>query len=725
MGRDQRGIGHRISPNLHRIWAIRGRYKEELMKAGGDFTIFGDTYEWDFDPIENVGAALEIVGDTYVQGVGGAMYDAYVASDDPAGNLVDNFTWPEQVVAKAIFGASNTACARGDEDQAQQTAMPANLKPEQQQQLDPTYSSRRDFNALWNRGINDYANKDLQTRTPNLTQQALTGWCTLMLDGKYFTDGTNWYETDDGTCDQWVLCNYDQQANPGLNRIFHASRITDYDDFDDECGHALDDDYDDIWFVGKRMEARWERSIPGITWWHPSVVDAWQYFDHTSNVLSHYPEVSDEFFKKFEGIDMEGGAGLVPEELPYIAEVTPDNNSTIAMLQTIFQRMAACGASVDFGNLVFKTKWRDIDLGGPENTPPASSGQDWVTPLIHAGALYFQMVAKYQKDIADVMAKLDANTWEIIEDDQGTLYIRQSNTIDPNTAQPRQIEVMEYMNDYIWQKPGEDHETIRTALIGSVDEQGRVTAWGEIGEAVERSLERCRRCSDEPIHIWAANLMRYIDIMRAGISLDVSPTIHVMDQLRQRARRSHGPTAEECCHMNPPRFLDETTSRCNTQMTAAEWCHTLRPPRFFEPESCACSTETGASICHNMQPPGTHVFVYDPATQTSRCEPCHEPTPMTDDGLTCVGRPVAPPPPPPRRTTARDCLNTPPRETRVLNSDGTGCVPCPPPQRTTTGAAGSCRAAPPPPPEVHADAGTGGRGFQVPWTAGQGGWDQQ
>lgn len=647
------------------------------MRSGGEFCIFDSCYEWGGDPLDWIEAGAEITGDTYVQGIGGALYDAYVAPDDGVENLAQNFFFPVRVAAAVVGGTTGAGCGGGSAEStgAGKADAPPVIVSNVVSLEEREFLSNRDFNKLASDGVEDYMDDHLGTCIPNFDQDAFDFWCYGIMGGRIFDDREAWWQRklthDDGVCSAWRVYNPDN-SNPVCGEGMLAT--DEWWSFTDATSRTdLTDDNDDVFYVLREMERRNNWGVPSIAWWTGDLVQASKCFAEPAKIWRTVPEIRDEFRQLFQTtftkdftaptpqeqaltdsitnstyqfvmairqvFDILRTPNLTPEQIQeqidavatgmeqltenvarLIAELHRENPTMTDLVeQEIFFEIAATGAHYDIDKLEFGTEWKALD-------ETRSHRSDWVTPLIHAGTLYFQAVNLYTKRYEDLLKKIDDGEYEVIEDENSDLFIVMHDVRGAD-GMPAQISVTDYANDYIWRKPGEQTETVRTALLA------------EINAAVVRSKERCYGCTDE--HYWARLLIEYIDKMNNGIWYDLWPRDDVIDleELRRRVRTPHTTTAEECCHANPPTFLDDTTHECSTVMNAYEWCYSMQPPRMFDEANCACSQDAGAQICLNMLPIGTRIFVFDQTTRTSECVPCEEPTPITRDGLTCIARP--------------------------------------------------------------------------------------
>lgn len=654
------------------------------MLSGG-FEIWG--YDVSLSHLDdNISDAANSVYENVLEPAGEAAVWAWEAERDFYGDIPNH---PENILAAIpvvnLLSVAGIISCNSPAQPAKKTELPLNVPIDNFEIINnrPILSGR-DFDALYNKGIDDYAGTDLGTCVMNLDQASFDFWCYGIKDAKLFEDN-DWFSDDDGWCERWRVYNPQDRQPVCGNQIFHTTDWWNWSDISavqwsiqaSSSGPVnLDDDYDDIFYVLKRMEERNAGGIPGIAWWDADLVEAARCFVDPAKIIRHNQNARRAFLDFFKSsftedfslklslpppqvqamidgmrnIGPEVSAiisGLIGAQNPNLEEASSqltslfeDTANLIAaalsegpsekdlLEQEIYFELAAAGAKFDLNRLTFDTPWRTLESHSGRN--------DWVTPLIHAGAVYEQMVEMYESSFKKINSRLAGGELDAIFDDDGTLYIVEKNKTDPSTGLPLEIEVGEYVNEFIWRKQGERHETIRTALLR------------EINTAVVLSKERCYNCAEE--HYWAKELLKYIGYMNDGIPFNIPSLTLLMDDLSGRAHR-RTQTVDDCCHQNPPSFLDETSGLCSTGTNAYEHCYAMQPPRMFEEQNCGCSQEAGATICMNLPPRGTRIFVMNPETRTSECVPCEDPTPITRDGVTCVRRP--------QRTTRR------PRETTV------------------------------------------------------------
>jgi hypothetical protein len=604
------------------------------MLSGG-FEIWG--YDVSLSYLDdNISDAASTVYDNVLEPVGSAAVWVWEAERDFYGDVPNH---PENIIA-AIPGvnllslAGLISCGTAS-SKPESKDLPVEIPIDDFEAINyrPILSGRN-FDALYNQGIDDYADKNLGTCVMNMDQSAFDFWCYGIKNGRLFDDD-DWFSDDDGVCSAWRVYNPQNRQPVCGNSIFHTD---DWWNWSDGAAGAtdLDDDYDDIFYVLKRMEERNAGGIPGLAWWDADLVEAVKCFADTVEVTRQNQKVQEEFLKLFKIIFTKDYSNLTPEQRAgFVSTETLDNKDLIE--QQIYFFLAAVGTNKHPDGLRFETEWKELEK--------LSNSNDWVTPLIHAGTIYQHMVAVYERHFKEIDEMTEKGIWEIIDDD-GALLLSQKDKINPLTHRPFGMDVNQYINEYIWRTPGRENEmeTIRTELLR------------EINAAVVLSKERCYNCHEE--YFWARELLKYIGYMNDGIVYEIPRLSPFMETLRSRAHR-RTQTADECCHLNPPSFLVESTGLCSTQTNAYEHCYAMQPPRMFDETNCACTQEAGAVICMNLLPHGTRVFVFNQEMRMSECVPCEEPTPITRDGITCVAR---------RRRTAR-------RETQSNENSGLRCRP--------------------------------------------------
>ncbi len=639
---------------------------------------------------ETVGSATDAAIEATTD-AGEFVYEAYdeaYFSGNGFSNFIDNFTWPMRKATEVGVAILGGGCAR-----------PSSNEPP----APGEYLRDINYNALAAGNDDDLSGQHMGGCVPRMNQESFDFFGYGVLDAKFCSDDRNWLERrlthDDCWISAWRVYNPHGKAEVCGEDIQHIDNFWSWED----TPGGLDDDNPKVWLLIKAMErVADEHGIPGIVHWKPYLVEASQYFVDTAKLIRHHQDVRTDWLDLFktpfkpdfvfqptpEEQALADTMGRLPFELndKFVAlqnaqteeeririqdeiRALMDNavNLSVAMSRSewtpvqrmeleLFYEFAAAGVRKEHktDEMIFSWIWRNIDVGGPERAPSPSHGSDWVTPLINAGSLYFQMVNVYMKHLEGLTnnegtGKLDTGEWEVIEDADGELVLRMLDTLDPLTGIPVEMDLRTYANDFIWRKEGESVETLRSALIEEID------------EAVERSKDRCNMCTED--HLWAKMLLEFIEKMKNGMPFEVWPRggtpVNGEAMIRRRVHREapHVTTAEECCNLNPPAFLDDTTGQCNTETNAFEWCYAMQPPRMFDEVNCACTQDAGAALCLNMMPRGVRIFVRDPETHTTGCESCPPETPITEDGLTCIARQVrtprirtntTPPPPPPQ-----------------------------------------------------------------------------
>ncbi len=581
----------------------------------GGFEILG--YDFNLSYIDdNLSDAANLIYDNVFKPVGNGIVMTWEANRDFYSTIPEN---PENIIAAIpginILSLLGIVSCNGPNTKNVGTELPVIIPTDDYEIVNRRpILSNRDFDALYNIGIDDYANKDLGTCVMNMDQSAFDFWCYGVNNGRLFDDD-DWFSSDDGACSAWRVYNPSGRQPVCGNNIFHTD---DWWNWSDASVGAtdLDDDYDEIFLVLKRMEERNSGGIPGLAWWDADLVDAVKCFADTVKVMRQNQKVLGEFLKLFKIIFTKDYSNLTPEQRAgFESTEALDNKDLIE--QQIYFLLAVLGTKKHPDGLRFETEWKELEK--------LSNSNDWVTPLIHAGTIYQHMVTVYERHFKEIDEKTEKGIWEIIDDD-GALLLRQKDKIDPVTLQPFGMDVNQYINEYIWRTPGKENEleTIRTELLR------------EINAAVVLSKVRCYNCHEK--YFWSSELLKYIGYMNDGIIYEIPRLSPFMETLRSRARRRMQ-TADECCHMNPPLMFNSATNHCNIEMNAYEWCYLrMTPPRMFDETICACTQEAGAAICMKMERRGTHIFRLNEKTRVTECIPCEEPTPITRDGITCTAR---------------------------------------------------------------------------------------
>ncbi len=601
-----------------------------------------------------------------------ALEEAYVTSDDPLGNFVDNFTAPERAIGKVALSILGAGCG-GNEiptpDPRKETTPLAERK-----YLREDYVN---YDELADKSLTDYYDEDLGACRSRGSQESFEFWGSMVHGGIICSDHpgnfTGFFGAQD-TCsfNAWRIYNPDHKDVICGRNILETDGFWTWSDTPASFwsfSNGLNDDDSRVWSIIKLMEAtRLTSAIPGWFFWPPNLVEATEYLNHTANLLvsSRYPDVRAAFLEDFKKF-FEPDYTLPRTPLEYALE---DNLRRLPFnLQDLFKKLEEAVAKRekdvsdgkdqtiieaddvligqiqdDIRNRMNEVSVLMTDLSN--NNPDAVQRYELVLMNMTAAA-----GVKYPD-----MHKFDFDfTWRDI--DWGTPGRAQSNRIDWATPLAGHAASLYFQTAAIyhmrwdelsnadstgkidtgeWWVELDEQDNIILVMGGFADpatgldmrmsirqyandyiwrragetkETIRTEILKEINGAVQRSYDRCPTCADD--HYWSRLLLEYIQKMNDGIAFDFWPL---------GGQPIHG----------------EETLRDRIRqphvVTPGECCHEQSPARMFVEATQQCNMQmTAAEWCFSQ--------------------------------------------------------NTPPQ---VLNPEDCSCEPCPDGQATTTGLAGSC-----------------------------------